>query len=787
MRRLLKYFKSIDVYGSPPELLIHNSSTFKTNVGALFTLASLGIICYYLVRTAARLLDTTSPQVDTLENFDMARLRYQVDNTSILPVVTVSEPVNGYLLTVDEIKSLATVKGELRRYRYDYQTNKVNFFSTFIEMVDCHTLKNRKPYEWVFSDVIGQAKGKSLCFELPTDGDWEFYGDRLYGDMNVLRLTMFPCSSGNCLPPEKIANHMFYLIKHQSYVQFSDYKDPIKKLSVLRENLNVHLSVGSAIFEFYKKVHVYDTVSSLVDPNFVGTYLYPIKEEVNNFSRDPAQTVCTEATIASLVCVPYISLEFRSSGFEVTYTRNYPDILNSFSDVGGFKELVVICVTILYSWINDWLKGNYLIEEIMPLDSIKMLIKESIKLEEEGSKDLPNSIAMVGFMNKSENQRGTSLDRGVNTFTSTHADPPPHATSSDSMLKKVLPKSRESAPIQAVPVYPQPTSSPLSTADQGSSKDPEKPASLHSPESSTTPKKEIGYQRLQRCVAQVKTVQDIAREGRKRTEVKGNMLVRLAAGLLNKKYSECIYFEEIKSLVEDLSNVTLMIREINSWRAIKEILFLPHHFKLISLVEIELEARRKGHATNVEKNLKFPPSSTKHSGGPFGGGSSMEAMIENDELPSCLAANIEMKEALETLTEMVNADSRGEAPPNYSEWHRMLDRFYYKNLPQFAVNAMNLMKPMKAAGTSKQTKPPLKILKHFRNIPSRVQQPASDPLDEGSRLEMRASRDKKNLDSLKLQKEVPLVEEHHVEGEWEIEPGEAEDWGHLAKPAEEGH
>lgn len=202
MRNILKYFKSIDAYGSPPELLTLNSSTFKTNIGAIFTLASLGIICYYLVRTAARLLDTTSPQVDTLENFDMAHLRYQIDNSSILPVLTVSEPVNGFLLTVDEIKSLATVKGELRRYRYDYNTNKVNFFSTFIDMVDCHSLKNPKPYEWMFSDVISATKGKSLCFDLPKEGDWEFYGDRLYGDMNVLRLTMFPCSSTTCLSPD---------------------------------------------------------------------------------------------------------------------------------------------------------------------------------------------------------------------------------------------------------------------------------------------------------------------------------------------------------------------------------------------------------------------------------------------------------------------------------------------------------------------------------------------------------------------------------------------------------
>lgn len=579
---------------------------------------------------------------------------------------------------------------------------------------------------------------------------------------------------------------MFYLIKHQSYAQFSDYKDPIKKLSVLRENLNVHLSVGSAIFEFYKKVHVYDTVSSLVDPNFVGTYLYPIKEEVNNFSRDPAQTSCTDATIASLTCLPYISLEFRSSGFEVTYTRNYPDILNSFSDVGGFKELVVICVTILYSWVNDWLKGTYVIEEIMPLDSIKMLIKESIKLEEEGNAHAPNAISPLPATNK-DNPRSTALDRAVNTFTSTHADPPHHTTTSDSMLKKVQPRPREPAHIYSAPVYPQLNAPTIATTEQTNSKDQDKPAGLHSPESSNSSKHEVGYQRLQRCVAHVKTVQDIAREGRKKTEVKGNVLVRLAAGLLNKKNSECIYFEEIKSLVEDLSNVTLMIREINSWRAIKEILFLPHHFKLISLVEIQLEARRKGHATNVDQNLKFPSGQTNQSSGAFGGGSSMEAMIASDELPSCLAQNIEMKEALETLIEMVNADSRGETPSNYSEWHRMLDRFYYKNLPQFAVNAMNLMKPTKSQGPGKQSKPPLKILKHFRNVSARPQPSVNDPLDEGSRREMQASRDKKNLDSLKLPRDSPFIGRLQEADDWELQPANEQDAVHLAHPAQESH
>lgn len=626
MKKFTKYFKQIDFFGSAPELLIHNSSTFKTNVGAIFTMLSLGIICYYLVRSIAKLLDTTSPQVDTLEFFDMAKLKLEISGSTVLPAITVSEPVNGFLLTVDEIQSLATIKGELRRYRYDYVANKVNYFSTFIDIVDCYKLKNTKPYTWMYSDVISGTKGKSLCFDLPTDSEWEIFGDRLYGDMNVLRLSMFPCSSNNCIPPDKVANHMFYLIKHQQYVQFSDYKDPIKKLSVLRENLNINPAAGTAIFNFYNRVNVYDTVSSLVDSNFVGTYLNPVKEEVNSYFRNSSQTKCTEAEITNMSCLAYMSLELRSSGFEVTYTRNYPDILNSFSDVGGFKELVVICVTILYSWVNDWLKGNYIIEEIMPLDSIKQLIKESIRLEE----SLEEKGGMVSAGDHNSPPPGGLPDKTIQTFMSTNLESVGQQTTNPWKLghqkdqpsagnenfKKVMPKNRESshrlAEIPSNSTQMQIVVPITTTAENGSSNDQENPQPKQAAmDPNVARKKEFGYERLQRCVGNIKTIQSVAQAGRKKTEQKANPLIKLAAAFLNKEYSECIYFEEIKSMVEDLSNITLMIREINSWRAIKEILFLPHHFKLMPLVEIELEARRKKQATNVENTLKFPASMSR--------------------------------------------------------------------------------------------------------------------------------------------------------------------------------
>lgn len=174
----------------------------------------------------------------------------------------------------------------------------------------------------------------------------------------------------------------------------------------------------------------------------------------------------------------------------------------------------------------------------------------------------------------------------------------------------------------------------------------------------------------------------------------------------------------------------------------------------------------------------------------------MEAVIEGEDLPSIVAQSIEMKEALETLTEMVNADSKGEAPADYADWHRMLDRFYYKNLPQFAVNAMNLMKSdsLKTNQTNTRSKPPLKILKHIKNPSSQFSQKSSvqvDQLDEGSRLEMRASRDKKNLDAVKQRdlkgSKASSEAKQNSQDDWQLEgPADHRQREGFPTPAEEG-
>lgn len=135
---------------------------------------------------------------------------------------------------------------------------------------------------------------------------------------------------------------------------------------------------------------------------------------------------------------------------------------------------------------------------------------------------------------------------------------------------------------------------------------------------------------------------------------------------------------DVQSMIEYHSNIETIVREIGSWRIFKEIIFSKHHFKLLPLVEIEMERKRKKFK-QLRKEREVRLSQT----------SSIDAFKDVSSLHS---DELDFNEALEMLS-AANPNERlahDEALTDFLQLkdtlRKGIDDFFKENLPDFVYD-----------------------------------------------------------------------------------------------------
>ena len=87
-----------------------------------------------------------------------------------------------------------------------------------------------------------------VCIELP-DTELYIYGDRMTADFKAFNIEFYPCSlpnPGDCVSGADLGSLMIVAIGAKSYLQNSDFDNPIKNGFHLTEELNMQMMQGRA-------------------------------------------------------------------------------------------------------------------------------------------------------------------------------------------------------------------------------------------------------------------------------------------------------------------------------------------------------------------------------------------------------------------------------------------------------------------------------------------------------------------------------------------------------------
>ena len=373
IKRIAKKIPELDIIGGSIDFTVKGSSkTYKTYLGALLSIVCFGVILWYTIITVLNILDRSTPNVLCNRESDIDRYSYQLYDSGVLPSINVYDKVNLTPRLLETLNKLVTVKADYWVSKYDYVLTKNIETTTPIELVPCLELKNKEPYAWIFSNPLYEKTAfTSVCLEVPKNMDLSIRGNRAsFVDSRAVRIFVYPCSLANpsdCIQPTEFIKYSLLMFNIKKFVKYSDFNDPIKHYINVREELNLQVSNGNKYFNFVKQTVVKDN-TNIFQPSHEDWKAIDIdREEINQIPRSGTIS-CTAQQVSDKTCESYFSVEFRSAGVQDNCSRTYSDVVDSISNIGGFKELLFMGMIILYSFYNDRFMNKYIISEFIHND-----------------------------------------------------------------------------------------------------------------------------------------------------------------------------------------------------------------------------------------------------------------------------------------------------------------------------------------------------------------------------------------------------------------------------------
>ena len=502
--KIFGFFRRRDFLGSGVGLNVGGQESYQTIPGALISMAVLGLVIYFIVKVIMRVFDKTSPVVTQLKEYDLNNYNFDIYKSDLLPRFIMIDKPTGAIIPAKQASKLVTFKAKYAMFAFDMVTKTLGEISTPISVVPCMALQNKEPYAFLWEQ--GFDKGPTAfglsCLELPTDLTSIIVKGNKFSDQNVfLKVEMYPCSLPNaldCASAAQINNVRMAILTQKRYIDYRDYYDPVKAITNLREDISLMQAAGVSLYNYIKKTVIEDETNFFM-PKSPEREFYEITFEENNSFMRSGSTICTPTEINSVpvasTCTPYVIMEWRSSGLQETYTRTYTDLMTAFSDVGGFKELVLLGAIIIYAFYNGYYKEKYIKQSIIPLSLIPLqMIEKPAKAKPKVSQPALNLESSPLAVNHDDNSTANIL--------------------------------------QTVRPFAQLVGSPVSaeTDDQP-----------------------------------------------------------LGSPMLTMKDVEA----QVEANIDEFTDISTVVKELSNWRVLKDIIFTPYQKKLLPLVALETERRRK--------------------------------------------------------------------------------------------------------------------------------------------------------------------------------------------------
>ena len=384
-------FKQLDILGSEFQLKYTKHGSFKTNLGAVFSIILVFIVILASVVTILDFTSTNSPRVSISTKYSPLTPKFNLTKEKIVVPLSISTQ-SGPLTTINNpegANKFVTIIGFIKREVVSDQTaqRKREYILT-IKYKPCRSLDEDTgwfldAFSW-HQRTYDLIDNFGLCPVISKDDQNYLVQSKLQDPPTVfLEIFIFPCS----LPDASQCGDLSQLKDKQVVSGIinkgftpSNLSEPVSIVTEFDQIQMLDMKLYKRNVYKMRQNEIWDQRMDFFEPKLRMRYADYFLDFTDHMVRDENQKHCDYDTLIDpdqLDCLPFFSYSFRASGEKRVIIRTYPMFFSSLGEIGGTAEIISLLFILLYSWYNNYFLGKYVKHEVFD-DKIKEEFKSLI-------------------------------------------------------------------------------------------------------------------------------------------------------------------------------------------------------------------------------------------------------------------------------------------------------------------------------------------------------------------------------------------------------------------------
>jgi hypothetical protein len=355
-------------------LNVNGKSTYKTKVGMFLSLSCLGSFVCLIYFNVSQYMDKSKPRVsqELQSMLNPPKIDFVIEKH--FPIMFFYYEDSTPIASIDELEAFVHVVFILSYYKKDNDGNE-QYYQIKLQSKMCSELAAQGKTEtmepsndnfvksnYLLSGICFDLDGKEITLGGATDG-------RYYETASV---EVYPCKLGaDCKPPSELAKISFAFANPTVNLNLKNYKNPLLYTTEAEDYYYITPGLGSKHKMYFMKAEIKDDNGYLSPTQQPATFSVIRNIQYLAFERNASKTTCTEEEIKSYKCDTYYRLVFSNTYSHLVITREYKGLIETFSEIGGMVELILIVTSAFYSIYHNEALRQYLVLQIYGLSKPK--------------------------------------------------------------------------------------------------------------------------------------------------------------------------------------------------------------------------------------------------------------------------------------------------------------------------------------------------------------------------------------------------------------------------------
>ncbi len=371
MKKMSSKLVTLDILAPEVKFNIDGSTAIRTKTGACLTLcyfALLACLSIYIIRNFTR-TDIPTSMIEVFHSADYPKI--DLIEQRFVPMVVAFNGLTDFIPNDELPKYVSIVLSQQTWVTVtDSEGNADSRLeNVYFDVVRCNLLTKEKRQVYDFFDpnsYLSKIMDKYGFCVAHDESNFYVNGKGSDDVFKLISLTFKPCSlSSGCKTKEEVGKVNFMITTPQTSLDLSNLDQPFLRSPNADTFYYIHPGMNQQYFSKIKLNKVQD-YRGVVPTWKKRLQFFDIKETFYNIGyRDQTKIFCNPQNLLDYnECPPYMEFSFQSSVTTTRINRRYKTLTETFGEIGGIKEVLLMAFMILYSRYHSKRRAEFMIKKV---------------------------------------------------------------------------------------------------------------------------------------------------------------------------------------------------------------------------------------------------------------------------------------------------------------------------------------------------------------------------------------------------------------------------------------